>query len=473
MNSSQIFTGRAFINEEKAIDLLDKRYGKIFHAILSKAKQTLDIVEIKQIKGDENFDCFMVKTGFIPMITTLKIKISYDKNCKSIISETVFLRANDAILNERIIDSGIVEVGTKIRYIITAVDRADTLEELGRGYLFDNMKSFMYTFVYFSSLNCDVTFEEYFSNFLKEKDFSDSSEYVSEMLEINYGLENVLNVFEDLKNKAKENYKGSLLSAETACHGNLSLDNIISREFLFKFIDCQQCFLGNKLLDICFLCLNLGLSKNVSKIIVGEYSMAFDLDEEKVQEEFLDCMKVAAPMFFMKILHSYVIESCVFLGERKDSVLELVSKFSRSFDWLLFIGIKEENLFLIKSILLEPILGDSSKALEVPSEIESKDRRTKPTQAKKPILKTEFKRSESGSAYIKISWEKISSHNNYLCYVRKPNGFFKKYKESQKTTYIYDDLDLIGVYGIGVRSIGDKNSDDSDFDIATVEVFDI
>ena len=94
-------------------------------------------------------------------------------------------------------------------------------------------------------------------------------------------------------------------------------------------------------------------------------------------------------------------------------------------------------------------------------------------KAKKPKVEASLVRSEEGVNTIEIHWDLVNNYSNYYCYVIKPNGEVSKNENTKENDFTYDDIDLIGKYGVGVKTIGDKNYSDSEFDIAEVSVFEI
>lgn len=471
MNSSQLFARRAFLFEEQPVS--DDKISSIIQKILSESKQDNIIHSIKTLKSNENYDSYIVESGYEPNLNQFEIKLSLDKNNPTLISESSFLKENEDIFCDKYIHSSILSDKSNIRYLVTKREKYTRLHEEGRYFLIDNLDLLIFTIIFFSGSICKRTFKQYQEIFFEEKCFSNSSEYLKEILDANYDYDLICQCFESLKNESKINYDQSLIERDTVCHGGLGLDTIVITEDSIKFKDCFKTFKGNKLLDIVFLCLDLGLDKKNINLIIKRYCAALSLNKKEIKKEFKSLMNIASPMFFCELLHSFLIESTVFLNRREGKLFEYIEKFSRSYVFFEDLKIDNKLKEFIRALFVQPMLSSHAEAEKIPIEILTKDRATKNKKQTKPELNVKLSLKENGKKYLKIKWSKTKNKNKYLCYIKKPNGEYKIFKKSKINSLEFDDLNLLGCYGIGVRVEESDVFEASDFNIKTIEITDI
>jgi hypothetical protein len=92
---------------------------------------------------------------------------------------------------------------------------------------------------------------------------------------------------------------------------------------------------------------------------------------------------------------------------------------------------------------------------------------------KTPEVKVSLLNDDDGNPFLNIKWKTVNDFSDYFCYVIKPNGKVQEYKDLSCTEIIYDKVDVLGDYGVGVKSIGDENNEDSDFNITKVSILNI
>ncbi|NVM35102.1 MAG: hypothetical protein HWN81_05870 [Candidatus Lokiarchaeota archaeon] len=474
MNSSQLFSGRAFVTKETRCSLASHKYKKLILDIIKDSKNSFFAFEVSYLDGNENYDCYILHGDQRSDIgSDICLKFSLDKNCKELIRESSFLKNNDSLFKNSYIASGVCEKAGNVRYLLSSIERSETIRESGRYIVLENISSFIFTLMAFSKTETERNFKEFSEDFFYENSISKSPKFLLDSIDQYFGLDEVKSIFNELKSFVIENYDEKILEKNTVCHGSLSLDNVITRDNLFKFINCNNCFKGNKLIDIAFVCVNFGLHEEQSNYIINEYIEALALDKEETKKEFEYCLKIVTCIVYTRILYSYIIESCVFLSERRNLLLRVIDNFSSSFYWLEKFDLLSEYRDKIKEILIEPILNSQEDVSIPPNQVITKDRVSSKNKIKKPKLNAVLKKTKLNKPYIELSWEKINKHSQYSCYVLKPNGSFKEYKDSENNNYIYSEVDVIGTYGVGVKTLGDDSIEDSDYDIITLDIFDI
>ena len=337
----------------------------------------------------------------------------------------------------------------------------------------ENPESFMFSFLAFSKTKCDRSFKQYIDDFFEERETSDFPEAFLESLESNYNIKDVKKIFNYFQSEVDSIYDASFMESESVCHGNLSIDNVLFRSGRIKFINCDNSFKGNKLLDLSLFTISAGLTRDQTNFFVDHYIRALKLDADEVKNQFQHCLKICVLIHCASLIHSYIIESLLFLGRNKSRTLNLIDQFSRSFHFLDEFDIIPEYKSLIKNMFIEPILQSQDDVEVVPSSVAQKDRVIDKKRIKSPETKVSLLRDDNNNPFIEVKWEPVNDFSDYFCYVVKPNGKVQEYKDLASTSVIYDKIDVIGDYGVGVKSIGDEHNEDSDFNITKITVLDI
>ena len=473
MEPSQLFAGRAFLSKQRKCKFPNHKHSDFIRKIIQDYNSSFMATDITDAVGDENYDSYIIE-GFNPHPgSKIKLKYSLDENCQSLIRESDFLKKNKPIFTDKLLHSDSIKIGQNVRYSVHSVENADNIQDCGRHVILDNSQSFILIMLAFGRTECDFSFKKHFDLFFKEKSIENAPEFLLKYIDDLYGLKEVKSILSSLKAFAKNNYDDSVFESDEVCHGNLNMENILFRGNLFKFIDCSNCFKGNKILDIAFLSVNLGFKDREINEILKDYCFICDLDESLVREQFDKCLKVASAMVFTDIIYSYLIEYCVFFGSRNERILDLISRFSRSFYLLESFNMIPKYRDQIKEMLINPMVECQVDVEVPPDELLTKDKPISEFEMEKPKLNATLEKDENNKSFINIYWNKVNDHSEYLCYVIKPNGSIKQFDKSDKNRYIYKNLDVIGDYGIGVKTLGDNLKEDSKFCIVKLRVFDI
>lgn len=502
MNSSQLFSGRVFVCRERKYAIQNYKYKSLIERILKDAGITAITSSVIETDGSENFDCLIleqqsyktqqntgvtygsggIKTKSKATAETsnnkyqakkIKLKFSFDSDERSLDRESLFLRENKSIFTDKYIASGNVKFGDKVKYLLTSVEEAETVSSCGRYVITENLPSLIFSLMAFSKTKCGTTFKEYSAKLLDEVDISNLPETFLESIDSNYNIKNSKQILDYFKSEIENCYDKEVMEKESVCHGNLSIENILFRSGRFKFINCSDCFMGNKLLDLSFMFLSAGFTKNQIRFCLNDYAKALNLKIEDVDREFDLCFKMATLIHFARLIHSYMVESLVFLGRNKTRILSLIDSFSRCYIFLEEFDLLPDYRPMLKQMFIDPVIKSQIDVTAVPSSVAQKDRITNNKKTKQPQVKANLVKDDTGKLFFDVSWESVNDYSDYFCYVVKPNGTIKTYESFTDTSFTYHNIDVIGDYGIGVKSIGDDNNEDSDFNIVKISVLDI
>lgn len=356
MDSHDLFINRAFVFSSLSPASEEDRV--FVESILKQANFEGPIDSVMSIGFTNDYDSYEIKSGD----KTFILKFSLDKRCPSIFIEGAVLEGSRNMIAPKLIGFGVTKAGEEISYLVYEKLNAESLKELGRGFLMDNLSSFCSSlrwlgFVEQSTCSELPLFDKFVGRFLEMADIS--KYFLEDSLESLRGYTD-FNKLETILNSLKEsiidevNTQQDVFNKTGLCHGSLSLDNIFSRKGWFKFSDYDKAFNGNPVLDLAWLVLNLGLNKSAEKDLIKAY---FTPATSSYKDDYDTCFSIMSKLFLLELVVLYLQEVYLLGGSREDKILELNEKLAQGVSR--FHGIKafdEHKDFIVKTIT-EPILG--------------------------------------------------------------------------------------------------------------------
>ena len=352
MNSSQLFSGRAYVFDScrKITKDNESIYSLIENLILDR-KLSITIDEILVVGSNENFDEYIITSEGL-MYT---LKISLDSECKILKNEIAFLKENQSPLVNQYIDSGYYKLGSKILFLMCSFENGDELKNLGRGFILDNLESFFYTCKRFNEFDTNRSSSEYLDLFFSEYTISNPSKVLERKISAIHNIDDIKFFFKEMKEEVLSAFSNIQESETKCCHGFLVNQNVITKHGLFKFKNFSHCFKCDPLLDLCFLILSLGFKEPEKALLYKRYCVYSKIDEASNKEVFNKYMRAACSLFFCKIFFDFIIQEAVFENDNPQKLVDLIVDFSSSFDYLKHLKCREEIVEIIKSQMTKPI----------------------------------------------------------------------------------------------------------------------
>lgn len=253
---------------------------------------------------------------------------------------------------------GSIKFGDKIQYLVTSFEAAENVKEFGISSIFENLDSFVYSFYQLSRVRTDRTFGQYLKDFFGRNDFTKLPEHCLQSIKESSKFNNLSQVFEILRNEIEYLAQQNFIKNTEFCHGNLKPSNILVRGGLFKFIDLNDSFMGNRFLDFIHLLLNIGLDLELQKeIIRGIFEkLGQEFPEEKIAE-YNNCYNLQIRIILYKLMFDYLVEVYLYESSRPNKLLAIVDLFLRNQESFKNIpNIQKYSDFLFNDIM-EPMIG--------------------------------------------------------------------------------------------------------------------
>ena len=262
---------------------------------------------------NENYDVYKVTTPTGPRV----IKLSLDPK---------FNFKNDAepLHGPKTISIINIDIGVPVIAKIEEFISAPTLAELGESSINFAWPTVVKAIIENSKEKHPTSFKTYLKLLFKKTSL-ESNENLDVLVKTNstnYQL--IKSGAEELKKEVEQLYK-PWYSANTLIHGNISSDNL--------FLDGEKAYIsswGNAysahvFLELASFNMNVNLSQSV------EYNMFKSLKElsgtENSWEDYIQCKTFVASFKFLECVFSFIKETFLFEGKRRDELLKLSSYF--------------------------------------------------------------------------------------------------------------------------------------------------
>lgn len=334
MNITTAFNNRTFLipradfatsSQTDLVRTIFKRHG---HQYLSK---------ISLIDENDDCDSFLVEDGsmgFCLKISFDSVPIFYDYMVLSGISHLQ--------ISPQVVLRGEIEYGKTVYYTIQSFEYSDSIRKTGVSLLlneeyadFNKALSIMHSYeppkVVWPHLDDTRSFLEYQNiNFENILSYVDSGE---EMI-FNFIKEIYKEVYDDMFSIF--NQKESNLSLKKLVHGNLNASTIIFNNYVFKFINFENTFVGSPFFDMVNLIFELqanGFNEYdfVTKAIENMGLIDDRFKAGKYLNEYKICKSIWCRKKFLDLIKEYVKEVIVLNKSRTDKLSRLGHEFSNHF----------------------------------------------------------------------------------------------------------------------------------------------
>ena len=336
MNVTEAFNQRNFLIQRS--DFTTESHKDLIKAILKKhGEEDQNILEIKIIDDNEDYDSFFVKT----VNTSLCIKISFDD--VPIYYEHLILRgiANLSI-SPIAYERNEIFWGKNIYYTISSFEFSNNLHTLGINSILlpeynnfnENLKKLHSVELpdellpYLDDMESYLNYQKInFDNILKYVEMKEVKdyEYMKKLyLEIH---EETMNLYEANKSK---------IVLKNLVHGKLDSKTIIENSGYFKFLNFENAFVGSCLFDIASLVLELNMNNLKEFDFVTNKINSLQFTEKKFRsQKLIDEYKICKSFLIRKkmldVIRDYIKEIIIYNSERIDKIVKISNDFSKHF----------------------------------------------------------------------------------------------------------------------------------------------
>jgi hypothetical protein len=332
---------RAFLFQRE--NLITETQIEIIKLILIKSGYKDNILLLKQIDENDNYDSFLVE---IEGPLGICVKISFDPEWINydflLLSGVQF----DNICPKPIDRGKLTEFEKTIYYTLQTYEYSNSLKSLGFPILLtDEYNDFFKKLKQLHSVNIPNNIIEHFDDIKSyliyhKFNFNSILEYVETSESEDYKNAKFIyeQVFDQMINCINENF--NTINDTHLVHGNLDGSTIICNNFLFKFINFENSFRGNMLFDIVNIVFELQAAGINEFDFVKKYiNIFYNSNESKNDIRHLDdeilkytiCKKIWTYKIFLDLVKNYLLEVIVLNLQRKEKIIALTNEFSKHF----------------------------------------------------------------------------------------------------------------------------------------------
>lgn len=319
---------------------------------LVAAKENLgDIKTNSLIDNGENFDSYKVITSSGDYLVKLSLDESY---ADSFGKEAEILDAlSDIHLAPEKKALGAIEYGSKIVYLITSFEECYSANELGRSILFSNYEECAKLIHLFHQKEIEMTklkdrIQEIFAatNFETQLEFAELVK--AETPNYNLLRDEIAGLKQYIQDTYKDNFDGRAL-----CHGNLTPSTVLFGANKIRFINWQNAFTANPLIDLSNLRMEFDFGEDFEFQMLKYYS---SLGKNYSWDEYLEARRFWAAVKLLEYVFSYIKEIFLFRSMRQDKILKIFSSFCRNIKFFEHIPAFQKNKDALLNLFSAPML---------------------------------------------------------------------------------------------------------------------
>lgn len=357
MSASNLFLNKAYVlplrngTEDSELELVD--------LLLKSLDPPIEATDIKFISTNDNYDIYK----YTYQNYDFCIKISLDPDCEKIKYESLNIQNINHLIRPQYFRDGKIKIGDDLRYIITSFENAESLKSLGRSHLIENFENFCESYALMqNSKTVNNSYKDNLSEYFKLADINNSfTEDALESIKRYTNFDLIENILNELKNEILILYNESFLNQQFICHGNLNMNNIISKNNLFKFINFDNCYNSHCFSDLSELIIELGISDDIEIIMIEKFSKALGIDFNKNTLGLYNTFyKTSLVKKALEFIITYLKEVYLYSSYRNTKIIDIADKFSQSFDRFMKIDVLNKNKEFILKTLTEPILNEKA-----------------------------------------------------------------------------------------------------------------
>ncbi len=283
-----------------------------------------DTLRTSLIDNEENHDSYKLETSKGKYL----IKISLDESYSGFQKEFEILNILwELNLAPQAICHGEITYGSKIVYLVTSYENAQSATELGKSILSSNYEGCLRFINQFHKINADTpSLKERIKKIFAATNFENQPEFLEliKAASINYNLlaEEILEIKQYIQDSYKDQFGGKSL-----CHSNLNPSTILFGRTKISFINWQDSFVANPMIDLSNIRMEFDFDENFEYKIFQYYN---SLGAIYLWEDYLAARNFWASIKLLEYVYSYIKEIYLFKSMRQDKILKIFSSFCRN-----------------------------------------------------------------------------------------------------------------------------------------------
>lgn len=353
MNFESIYKNRPYLfeikkdsfegNEEIIEEIFKKENLSFSNAVVSFVSSNYNY-DIYKVVQDKNFYC---------------VKYSFDANNQNIQNEFNTLKNLSNRVSAVAIACGKLFFGDAIHYSIVSFENAESIRSLGVSTIMENIRIFLTDFQALQNEKIETnSFNTYLTAFLETIKINSFPEESIEAISLHSDVLVIKETIASIESELMYLCDPKIVKKSTLCHGNLKPSNILFKNNEFKFIDFNDSYHGNQLLDLASLIIHTGLNEHSSKQLIENFLCAQGSEySEQAHSEYRVCYQIMIRKIFLETLTSYLKEVYVFSSSRPMKILDCIDLFSKNaHNFFKISAVAKHKEFIYKS-MMEPIVG--------------------------------------------------------------------------------------------------------------------
>ncbi len=318
--------------------------------IIAEKEELGETFRTSLIDNEENYDSYKLETTKGNFL----IKTSLDEKYGGFKKEfDLLLSLKELNLSPHPRFIGEISYGSKIIYSITDFEGAASANELGKSVLFSNYEECLRLISKFhkatnSAPDLKQKIQQIFTatNLDNQPEFADLIKTASP----NYQLlaDETIGLKQYIQDSYKEQFNG-----ESLCHGNLSPSTILFGARKISFINWQNAFSANPLIDLSNLRMEFDFGEDMEYKIFQYYA---SLGNRYTWDEYIAARNFWAQIKLLEYVFSYIKEIYLFRSLRQDKILKVFSSFCRNMKFFEHIPAFQKNKLALLDLFSSPML---------------------------------------------------------------------------------------------------------------------
>ena len=346
-----LFKGRAYLFSPE----MGEEEVKFAKELTKRVYPALKVKNIELLSVGESYDTFEIQDD---QDYFFKLKVSLEAPCATLKKEASVMKKTFCASSPVYIKHGVVTIGEKMSYLLTALPPCRPLREVGRSILVETFPVFLECYKEFQETEPLTTLyktplRRIFNGLnLKKVLPAEVAEEVAEYTD--YDL--CTSFVKELERRTFSFFSKVEKETSFKCHGNLSLDSVLHDGHYFYFDSLENACMAHPFIDLADLMLDAGVDKETERELLSKMAETLDISTDLYEDIYQMCLgkKIA------ELLSHYIKEVYLYNSYRQERLMAIADAFSQCYERFRSVDIFEENRHFILKTITEPILGVNS-----------------------------------------------------------------------------------------------------------------
>lgn len=352
MKISSIYNGRLYTmpipSQPSNVEL------EFIKRIIGKSNVNVDISNLDMVECSEDYDMYRIRTKQ----KTLSLKFSYDYENKYLLKEIQNVKKIKTEITPVYLDSGVIEVGDKILYLLCEFHNGEPIMDVGRSYLSTEFDLFLESYkkihgqkagrLTYKGLNNQIV-KDFNLRGIFNNEHIQAIDNSSDFLKIEGLVLEIKKEINSLKSKLPDVTTGLVLGGATPT-------NIFVCSRGIQFDDLRSLCKGHVFSDIASIVLSFGLGPLIEIDMVKRACSSIGINYDKSLYDLFYAVELRKKC--LSYLFRYLKEVYLYESQRVYEIVKIIDEFSLSYERMCKIPVFKENREFIRKNITEPVLED-------------------------------------------------------------------------------------------------------------------